>query len=185
MARAFPQRDSAPAPRRVCPQAPRRSGRVSPCRTARCTAKSRSRGRNISAPSSWAEHRQRRLFGRDCGAGRKRVEPIRKRAQEDDAVYAMIVVKRADAVHQLRLAGLARQRGETHADTERAAGAPATARSYAGSLSRSPTRTIASVGITPLALSLAVSSAVLLSISAATGAPFKIRQLMWRTQIII
>ena len=33
----------------------------------------------------------------------------------------MIVVKRADAVHQLRLAGLARQRGETHADTEHAA----------------------------------------------------------------
>ena len=61
------------------------------------------------------------LFGRDCSAGRKRVEPIRKRAQEDDAVYAMIVVKRADAVHQLRLTGLARQRGETHADTERAA----------------------------------------------------------------
>ena len=36
-------------------------------------------------------------------------------------MHAVIVVQCADAVHQLRLAGLARQRSEPHTDAERAA----------------------------------------------------------------
>ena len=61
------------------------------------------------------------LFGRYRGAGRQRVKPVRERAQEDDAVYAVIIVQRADTVHQLCLTDLARQRGEPHADAECAA----------------------------------------------------------------